>query len=381
MPAHPAANSETSLPRVLLTGGAGYLGSHTYVALREAGFEPVIVDNFSNSDPAVLQRLEQLTGQPVLCEPGDVGQTAWLSGVLQRHRVRAVIHFAGLKAVGESVQQPLRYYRTNVAGLLSLLEAMQGTTCRQLVFSSSATVYGEPASAPVNEDAPCAPQSPYAHSKWVGEQMLNALGVSEPSWQMGVLRYFNPVGAHPSGLIGEDPCDLPNNLMPLVSQVAVGRRSRLQVFGKDYATPDGTGVRDYVHVCDLAQGHVAAVQALLAGTPSFTLNLGTGRGSSVLELIRAFERASGRRIEFSFAARRPGDVATYFADVSRAREVLGWQATRGLDQMCRDAWHWQAGNPLGYRSGAPASAELGTHARQPVHRPPAGLQALPAMRA
>jgi UDP-glucose 4-epimerase len=344
---------------VLLTGGAGYIGSHTFVALVEAGFQPVILDDFSNSHPAVLERLAQLTGRRVPCERGNVLDTAFVAEVLRRHRCAAAVHFAGFKAVGESVQQPLMYYRNNVSGLVSLLDAMATTTaCRSVVFSSSATVYGDPARVPIDESFPCAPESPYAHSKLMCEHILASLRASDPSWRTGVLRYFNPVGAHPSGLIGEDPNGIPNNLMPFVTQVAVGKRARLQVFGSDYPTPDGTGVRDYLHVSDLADGHVAAVQALLSKGESFTVNLGTGQGTSVLGVVRAFERASGRPIPFEFAPRRAGDVAQYFADVSLARSVLGWRATRGIDDMCRDSWHWQQRNPDGYRTPTPDSEAL-----------------------
>jgi UDP-glucose 4-epimerase len=336
--------------RVLLTGGAGYIGSHTYVALHEAGLEPVILDNFSNSDPAVLKRLERLTGKAVLCERGDVTDTEFVKHVLRMYGCQSAVHFAGLKAVGESVAEPLRYFRTNVGGLISLLDAMQAGTSRAIVFSSSATVYGEPDEVPIQESSPCVPESPYAYTKLMSEQVLSTLKASDQSWRVGVLRYFNPVGAHPSGLIGEDPSGIPNNLMPYVTQVAVGKRKRLNVFGNDYPTPDGTGVRDYLHVCDLAEGHVAAVRALLARPQSFTVNLGTGEGTSVLGVVRAFERASGRAVPFEFAPRRAGDVPAYFADVSLAGSVLGWRASRSMDDMCRDAWRWQSSNPNGYRT-------------------------------
>jgi len=335
---------------VLLTGGAGYIGSHTYVALVEAGFQPVILDDFSNSHPVVLDRLQHLTGQHVVCERGDVLQTGLVAEVLQRYGCVAAIHFAGLKAVGESVEQPLRYYRTNVGGLVSLLQAMETSGCRSVVFSSSATVYGDPDSVPINEQCPCMPESPYAHTKLVCEDILASLKAADPAWRVGVLRYFNPVGAHPSGLIGEDPNGIPNNLMPYVTQVAVGKRAKLRVFGNDYPTPDGTGVRDYLHVADLAEGHVAAVRALLAQEQSFTVNLGTGEGTSVLGVLDAFERASGQPVPFEFAPRRAGDVAQYFADVSMAKDLLGWCATRTIDDMCRDSWHWQQNNPDGYRT-------------------------------
>ena len=364
------ASSASSSPAVvLLTGGAGYIGSHTYVTLMEAGYTPVILDNFSNSHPAVLTRLAQLTGAPVLCERGDVLDTALVTTLLQRYHCRAVVHLAGLKAVGESVAQPLSYYHCNVGGALSLLEAMQSSACRVLVFSSSATVYGEPASVPINERFPCAPASPYAHTKRVVEQMLGALGGASLEWRTGVLRYFNPVGAHPSGLIGEDPSGVPNNLMPFVSQAAVGKRGKVQVFGNDYDTRDGTGVRDYLHVCDLAEGHLAALRALLAPEGrSFTVNLGTGQGTSVMGVLLAFERACGHRILFEYAPRRAGDVAAYFADVSLARALLGWQARRDMDAMCRDAWNWQRLNPDGYRS-APPSWSVGSPGVQDLSQP------------
>lgn len=333
---------------ILLTGGAGYIGSHTCVALIEAGFTPVLLDNFSNSHPAVLERLHAITGQAVVCERGDVLDTLWVEAVLRRHDIAGAIHFAGDKAVGESVEQPLKYYRNNIGGAVSLLQAMQAANCRTLVFSSSATVYGDPASVPIDEGFPRKHTNPYAHTKLVIEDMLAALGVAQPSWQFGVLRYFNPVGAHPSGKIGEDPSGIPNNLMPYVAQVAVGQRPFLSVYGSDYATPDGTGVRDYIHVQDLALGHVAALQALVARQESFTVNLGTGRGQSVLDVVRAFEQASGRPVPYQFAPRRPGDVAQNYADPSLAKSLLGWCATHTLADMCADAWRWQQGNPDRY---------------------------------
>ncbi len=339
-----------SLPmNILLTGGAGYIGSHTCVALIEAGFAPVILDNFSNSHPAVLQRLEQITGKPVVCERGDVLDTAFVEVVLRRHKVAGVMHFAGDKAVGESVAQPLKYYRNNIGGAISLLEAMQAAQCQTLVFSSSATVYGDPASVPITEDFPRQHTNPYGHTKLVIEDMLAALQVADQSWRLGVLRYFNPVGAHPSGLIGENPNGTPNNLMPFVAQVAIGKRPYLNVYGNDYATPDGTGVRDYIHVQDLAKGHVAALQTLLARGNRFTVNLGTGQGSSVLEVVKAFELASGRAVPCQMSPRRPGDVAQCFADPELAHRLLGWRAERTLADMCTDAWRWQSANPDGYQ--------------------------------
>jgi len=335
---------------ILLTGGAGYIGSHACVALIEAGFTPVILDNFSNSHPAVLKRLQHITGQAVACERGDVLDTPWVEDVLRRHAIAGVMHFAGDKAVGESVAQPLKYYRNNIGGAVSLFEAMQAVGCQTLVFSSSATVYGDPASVPITEDFPRQHTNPYGHTKLVIEDILAALQVSDPTWRLGVLRYFNPVGAHPSGLIGEDPSGIPNNLMPYVAQVAIGKRPYLNVYGGDYPTPDGTGVRDYIHVQDLAVGHVAALQALLKKGKSFTVNLGTGRGNSVLEVVQAFAQASGQPVPFQMAPRRPGDVAQCYANPALAQSLLGWRAQHSLADMCADAWRWQSGNPDGYLS-------------------------------
>lgn len=337
---------------ILLTGGAGYIGSHTYVCLVEAGYTPVILDNFSNSHAEVLRRLQRITGRPVACEEGDVADRTLVESLLRRHRIGGVVHFAADKAVGESVANPLKYYRNNLGGAIGLLEAMQAAGCEVLVFSSSATVYGDPASVPIREDFPRGHTNPYGHTKLVMEDMLASLQVAQPSWKIAVLRYFNPVGAHPSGLIGEDPAGIPNNLMPYVSQVASGQRAELNVWGNDYPTPDGTGVRDYIHVCDLAEGHVAALRYLMDKQRSLTVNLGTGRGYSVLEVVRAFEQASGRRVPYRIAPRRPGDVAQCYADPSLARELLGWEAKRALAQMCADAWRWQSANPNGYRGGA-----------------------------
>jgi len=334
---------------ILLTGGAGYIGSHTYVSLLQAGYTPVILDNFANSDPRVVERLQAITGRPVTWERGDVLDTARLESLLRHHAIAGVIHFAGDKAVGESVAKPLKYYRNNIGGAVSLMEAMQAAGCDILVFSSSATVYGDPASVPIRENFPRSHTNPYGHTKLVIEDILAAQCTAQPSWKVAVLRYFNPVGAHPSGLIGEDPADIPNNLMPFISQTAMGTRAQLQVFGNDYPTPDGTGVRDYIPGCHLAEGHVAALKYLLEQGKSLTVNLGTGRGHSVLEVVRAFEKASGRQIPHRIAPRRPGDVAQCWADPSLARELLGWQATRSLDEMCADSWRWQSRNPKGYR--------------------------------
>lgn len=342
--------------KILLTGGAGYIGSHTFVALRDAGFEPVVLDNFSNSHPAVLERLERITGLPVQLERGDVLDTPWVEAVLRRHQPVGVVHFAGDKAVGESVAQPLKYFHNNVGGAVSLMRAMAAvhadgsvSAAPTLVFSSTATVYGDPDSVPITEDFPLRYTNPYAQSKLVIENMLAAVRTSNPAWRVGVLRYFNPVGAHPSGLIGEDPADIPNNLMPFVTQVAVGQRPCLSVFGNDYPTPDGTGVRDYIHVVDLAAGHVSALQVLLGKGESFTVNLGTGQGSSVLDVVHAFERASGRPVPYQFVPRRAGDVAEYYANPGLAKQLLGWEAQYTLEQMCADSWRWQSGNPNGYR--------------------------------
>ena len=334
--------------KILLTGGAGYIGSHTYLALIEAGHIPVILDDFSNSSPKVLERLGRISGQPVLCEQGNVADLPWVQALIQRHAIEAVIHFAAFKAVGESVAQPLKYFDNNLVGMTRLLQAMDATDCRTLVFSSSATVYGDPASVPITEDFPRSHTNPYGHTKLVIEDMLSALQKSNPAWKVAVLRYFNPVGAHPSGLIGEDPLGIPNNLMPFVAQVAVGKRPVLNVFGNDYATPDGTGVRDYIHVQDLAAGHVAALQTLAAKGESFTVNLGTGQGYSVLDVVHAFEKASARKVPVQFAPRREGDVAQCYASTARALALLGWQAKLDLDAMCTDSWRWQSGNPDGY---------------------------------
>jgi UDP-glucose 4-epimerase len=338
----------TNKPSILLTGGAGYIGSHTFVALIEAGLTPVILDDFSNSKPAVLERLQRITGQTVPSQQGSVADVELVQGLIQRYQIAAVIHFAGFKAVGESVAQPLKYFENNLGGMMALLRAMQGTACRTLVFSSSATVYGDPASVPITEDFPRSHTNTYGHTKLVCEDMLAAIRIANPAWRTGVLRYFNPVGAHPSGLIGEDPAGPPNNLMPYVAQVALGKRPFLNVYGNDYATPDGTGVRDYIHVQDLAQAHVAAVQTLLQGADSFTVNLGTGQGHSVLEVVRAFEAASGKHVPFQIALRRTGDVAQCFADATLAQELLGWRAKHTLADMCEDAWRWQSKNPDGY---------------------------------
>lgn len=342
--------------RILLTGATGYIATHTWLALHEAGFEVLGVDNFANSSPRVLDRLANLLGHRPRFEELDVTDAAALSALLTREPVQAAVHFAAHKAVGESTQQPLAYYRNNLSGLISVCESLRATGCHRLVFSSSATVYGDPATLPIREDAPVSSTNPYGATKLIGEQILRDLGTADPHWQTGCLRYFNPVGAHASGLIGEDPRGTPNNLMPYVAQVAVGRRARLQVFGNDYPTHDGTGVRDYIHVVDLAEGHVAALRRLLDAPGSFTVNLGTGQGYSVLDLVRAYEAASGQPVPYELAPRRPGDVAACYADPTLAAELLGWRARHGLDRMCEDSWRWQRLNPQGFDSPLPSTA-------------------------
>lgn len=338
--------------RVLVVGGAGYIGAHTCVVLAERGHDVVIVDNFSNSDPGVLERLEQLVGRPLRCVRMDLRDRASLAAVFARGRFDAVVHFAALKAVGESCEQPLDYFDNNIGGTIALLQAMQTAGVKTLVFSSSATVYGAPESVPVREDARLRVTNPYGRTKLVAEQLINDLCRCNPEFQAANLRYFNPVGAHASGLIGEDPSGVPGNLMPYICQVAAGRRECLQVFGADYPTIDGTGVRDYIHVVDLARAHADALDYLLDTGRSVTVNLGTGHGVSVLELVSAFERASGRRVACKVVARRPGDVAEVYADPELARQLFGWQARFDLYDMCRDAWLWQLTNPDGYRGVA-----------------------------
>jgi len=336
--------------RVLVTGGAGYIGSHTCVELLQAGHEVVIFDNLCNSYRAVIGRIGQLVGGTPDFVEADVRDLDALRRVLSRHRFDAVVHFAGLKAVGESVEKPVEYYDNNVHGSLVLCRAMADAGVGMLVFSSSATVYGNASSVPIREDANLGPTNPYGHSKLMVERILHDLAASNAAfWRVALLRYFNPVGAHPSGLIGEDPQGIPNNLMPNIAQVAVGIREKIRVFGSDYPTRDGTGVRDYIHVVDLALGHLAALETMQRTRRGMTVNLGTGRGVSVLEAVRAFERASGRSVPFERVARRAGDVAECYADPSLAEKILGWKAVHGLDDMCRDTWRWQSMNPHGYR--------------------------------
>lgn len=327
---------------ILVTGGTGFIGSHTTVALQQAGYHVHIVDNLCNSSDAVLKRIERITGVRPDFVKGDVRDAAFLSDVFKNRAIDGVMHFAGLKAVGESVEKPLAYYDNNVNGSVQLLRAMGAAKVKTFVFSSSATVYGDPQILPLTEDHPRSATNPYGHTKWIVEDILQDLHLAEPDWRIARLRYFNPVGAHPSGLIGEAPQGTPNNLMPYVAQVAAGKRTCLHVFGNDYNTPDGTGVRDYIHVMDLAAGHVAALRYCerTAGE-LLTVNLGTGKGYSVLDMVRAFEQASQRRIAYEIAPRRAGDIAACWADTELAYKKLGWRATKGIKEMCEDAWRWQ----------------------------------------
>lgn len=334
--------------RVLVTGGAGYIGSHACVALIEAGYDVVVLDNLCNSSPVALQRVQDICGTSVVFKRGDIRDRECLDLLFKEHQIDSVLHFAGLKAVGESVEQPLQYYDNNVTGSLVLLAAMQHAGVRNLVFSSSATVYGDPITVPIREDFAVGPTNPYGRTKLMVEDILADWHAANPDWSIGRLRYFNPVGAHASGRIGEDPQGTPNNLMPFVAQVAVGKREKLFVFGDDYATPDGTGVRDYIHVMDLVEGHVVALDYIRRERALHTINLGTGNGVSVLEMVGAFERVSGRPVPYEIVARRPGDIATCWADPGLAQKLLQWTASRDLTQMCEDAWRWQSGNPRGY---------------------------------
>jgi UDP-glucose 4-epimerase len=333
---------------ILVTGGAGYIGSHTVLRLLESGYQVLVLDNLANSSSESLRRVETITGAKAPLVVGDIRDADLLNGLLKRNKFDAVIHFAGLKSVGESVAKPLDYYENNVSGTQVLLSALQKANVNRFVFSSSATVYGDPQSLPIDESAPTGPTNPYGRSKWLIEFMLQDLATSNPDWAIGTLRYFNPVGAHESGLIGEDPSGIPNNLLPFVSQVAVGRRNAVSVFGNDYPTIDGTGVRDYIHVLDLADGHLAALDRTLNHKGNFTVNLGTGTGYSVLELIKAFEKASGRPVPYNIVPRRAGDIASCYADPKLALELMGWQAKRGVETMCDDSWRWQKNNPNGY---------------------------------
>ena len=336
---------------VLLTGGAGYIGSHTAVELLNAGHDVIIVDNYANSSPIVAQRITQITGKAIRCYEADAADQAALERIFQENAIDSVIHFAGLKAVGESVRLPLDYYRNNLDSTLALLAAMEAHGVRQLIFSSSATVYGKHAALPYREDAETGPcTNPYGWTKLFIEQILRDYAAAHPDFSAVLLRYFNPVGAHESGLMGEDPRDIPNNLMPYIARVAVGTLPYLNVFGNDYPTPDGTGVRDYIHVTDLATGHMAALGYAASHTGVEVFNLGTGTGYSVLDMVHAFSRACGKDIPYRIAPRRSGDIAACYADVTKAKEVLGWSARLDIDDMCRSAWNWQSHNPNGYDS-------------------------------
>ena len=334
--------------RILVTGGAGFIGSHTTVELLRAGHDVVVVDNYSNSKPEAVRRTEELAGRSFDFYEVDLLDRGGLADVFQRHPVDAVIHFAAFKAVGESVALPLKYYHNNITGTLSLCDVMIAHGVKTMVFSSSATVYGDPATVPVLEDFPLAAMNPYGETKLVMEHVFRDLHRADPSWNIALLRYFNPVGAHPSGRIGEDPNGIPNNLFPYITQVAVGKLPKLKIFGGDYPTPDGTGVRDYIHVVDLAVGHLKALETLAGKTGCVAYNLGTGRGNSVLEAVHAFERASGKKIPLEIVARRPGDAASCYCDPSKALRELGWKTERDLDAMCADAWKWQSLNPNGF---------------------------------
>jgi len=329
------------MKQILVTGGAGYIGSHTVVELIASGYKPIVIDNFSNSKPSVLDRLRRITDEDILFENVDLCDKHQLSKVFQEYDFTAVIHFAGFKAVGESVAEPLKYYRNNLASTLNLCELMIEHKVNQLVFSSSATVYGDPSHVPITEDMPLSATNPYGRTKLMIEQILSDLVRANKGFSVSLLRYFNPIGAHASGFIGEDPNDIPNNLLPYISQVAIGRLEKLRVFGSDYNTPDGTGVRDYIHVVDLAKGHVAALTHMPKSGKCDAFNLGTGKGYSVLEVITAFEKASGRKVLYETVDRRPGDIAICYADPAKAKRELEWQAELSLDKACTDAWKWQ----------------------------------------
>ena len=333
---------------VLVTGGAGYIGSHTCIALDAAGFEFVVFDNLCNSSKESLLRVEKIIGKKIEFVEGDIRSKEDLQKVFDNYKIDSVIHFAGLKAVGESVEKPLEYYDNNINGTLVLLEVMQKNECKKIVFSSSATVYGDPHTTPIKEDFPLSATNPYGRTKLFIEEILRDVFISDKAFKIVLLRYFNPVGAHKSGTIGEDPNGIPNNLMPFISQTAVGQREYLSVFGDDYDTPDGTGVRDYIHVVDLAQGHVNALEKIDSLDAVLTVNLGTGNGYSVLDMVKAFEKASEKKVSYKIAPRRAGDIAECYADPTYAKEVLGWEAKRGIEEMCEDSWRWQSNNPNGY---------------------------------
>ncbi len=335
---------------ILVTGGAGYIGSHTVILLIEAGYDIVIFDNFCNASKESINRVEKIVDQKITIVEGDVRNREDLHSVFNTHNITSVIHFAGLKAVGESVEKPLKYYDNNVNGTAVLCEVMAEHGCRSIVFSSSATVYGDPHTTPILESFPLSATNPYGRSKLFVEEILRDLYISDNEWKIILLRYFNPVGAHQSGTIGEDPNGIPNNLMPFIAQTAVGKRASLSVFGGDYNTPDGTGVRDYIHVMDLADGHVKALDKISKISEVMTVNLGTGNGYSVLDMVKAFEQASGKKIPYQIVPRRAGDIAECFADPSYAKKVLGWEAKKSIEEMCEDSWRWQSNNPMGYKT-------------------------------
>jgi UDP-glucose 4-epimerase len=334
---------------ILVTGGAGYIGSHTCILLIEAGYHVIVLDNFSNASKESIKRVEKIVGKEITLVEGDIRNRDDLNKVFTVHKIDAVIHFAGLKAVGESVQNPLKYYDNNIHGTIVLCEVMAEHNCKSIVFSSSATVYGDPHTTPIKENFPLSATNPYGRSKLFIEEMLRDLYISDDTWKIVLLRYFNPVGAHASGTIGEDPHGIPNNLMPFIAQTAVGKRDYLSVLGNDYETHDGTGVRDYIHVMDLADGHVKALDKIETFDQVMTINLGTGKGYSVLDMVKAFEKASGKQVPYQIAPRRAGDIAACFADPTYAKEILGWEATRSIDEMCADSWRWQSNNPNGYK--------------------------------
>ncbi|WP_428244138.1 UDP-glucose 4-epimerase GalE [Gynuella sp.] len=333
---------------ILVTGGAGYIGSHTSIELVQAGHDVIVLDNFCNSSEEALKRAQSITGKTINFVSGDIRDRVLLDRIFQEFDISSVIHFAGLKAVGESTQIPLSYYDNNVGGTITLCEAMAAANCKNLVFSSSATVYGDPHTVPITEEFPLSATNPYGRSKLIIEEILRDLYQSDKEWNIAILRYFNPVGAHESGRIGEDPSGIPNNLMPFLLQVAVGRREKLSVFGNDYDTPDGTGVRDYIHVVDLAKGHLRAIEKLSSKPGCVAYNLGTGRGYSVLEMIKALEKTCGKEIAYEIVERRPGDIACCYADPAFAEQELGWKAEHDLDDMMADSWKWQSQNPKGY---------------------------------
>lgn len=335
---------------ILVTGGAGYIGSHTCIELIEAGYNLIVYDNFSNSNSESLNRVEEIVKKSIIIEEGDIRNSVRLKEVFSKYKIDSVIHFAGLKAIGESVDEPLKYYDNNLNGTFVLLAVMKEFSCKKIVFSSSATVYGDPVSVPISEDFDLSATNPYGRSKLFIEEILRDMYFSDNTWQIILLRYFNPVGAHKSGLIGENPNGIPNNLMPFISQVAVGKRECLSVFGGDYDTKDGSGERDYIHVCDLALGHVQAIKKIDEVKEVTAINLGTGKAYTVLEIIKAFEKASSTKIPFKIVSRRSGDIASCYSNPSKALEVLGWSASRGINEMCADSWNWQLNNPNGYNS-------------------------------